>query len=177
MSETLVSRPAYAYRATTCGEAATAALAGAIAKLARVGDVIALSGDIGAGKTVFARGFVRALSKADEDVPSPTFTLLQTYECAQGPVHHYDFYRLDSARDAYEIGIEESFAEAITLIEWPERIAVLRAGHWLDIEFSMAARDPDKRELVFRAGPAWRDRLADPALAQSGLVVAEESDD
>ncbi len=177
MSETLVSRPAYAFRAATGGEAATAALAAAIAKLARVGDVIALSGDIGAGKTVFARGFVRALSKVDEDVPSPTFTLLQTYDCAQGPVHHYDFYRLESARDAYEIGIDESFAEAITLIEWPERIAVLRGGHWLDIEFSMDARNPEKRELVLRAGPAWRDRLADPTLARPGLVVAEESDD
>jgi tRNA threonylcarbamoyl adenosine modification protein YjeE len=154
-----------------------AALAGAIARLARIGDVIALSGDIGAGKTVFARGFVRALSAADEEVPSPTFTLLQTYDCQPGPVHHYDFYRLDSARDAYEIGIEESFAEAITLIEWPERIPVLRGGHWLDIEFSMEAREPEKRKMTVHAGPAWRDRLAGLALAQSGLAVADESDD
>ena len=177
MSEALACRPASAFRTSTGSEAATAALAGAIAGLSRIGDVIALSGGIGAGKTVFARGFVRALSKADEEVPSPTFTLVQAYDCSCGPVHHYDFYRLDSAKDAYEIGIEESFAEAITLIEWPGRIAVLRGGHWLDIEFSMDAREPETRELVLHAGPAWRGRLADPALVRLGLAPVPVSDD
>lgn len=170
MSEALAYRPAASFGITSGGEAATAALAGAIAEVARTGDVIALSGGIGAGKTVFARGFVRALSRPDEEVPSPTFTLLQTYECARGPVHHYDFYRLEKAGDAYEIGIEESFAEAITLIEWPARIAELRGGHWLDIEFSMDPRDPDTRELTLHAGPAWHDRLAGPAFLRLGLA-------
>ncbi len=177
MSEALACRPATAFRVTTGSEATTAALAGAIAKLARIGDVIALSGGIGAGKTVFARGFVRALSEAEEEVLSPTFTLVQAYDCARGPVHHYDFYRIDSAKDAYETGIEESFAEAITVIEWPDRIAVLHGEHWLDIEFSMDARDPETRELVLHAGPGWGDRLADPALLRSGLAPAPASDD
>ena len=172
MSEALACPPASAFRVATGSEAATAALAGAIAEAARIGDVIALSGGIGAGKTVFARGFVRALSRPDEEVPSPTFTLFQAYDCARGPVHHYDFYRLDKAGDAYEIGIEESFAEAMTLIEWPDRIAVLRGGHWLDIEFSMDPRDPDIRNLTLHAGPAWRDRLAGPALLRLGLAPA-----
>ncbi len=177
MSEALAHRPAAAFHLASGNEAATAALAGAIAEVARIGDVIALSGGIGAGKTVFARGFVRALTGPDEEVPSPTFTLLQTYDGSRGPVHHYDFYRLERAKDAYEIGIEESFAEAITLIEWPERIAALRGGHWLDIEFSMAARDPDIRQLTLPAGPAWRERLAGPALRRMGLATTPASDE
>ena len=177
MSEALAHRPAAAFHVATENQAATVALAGAVAEVARIGDVIALSGGIGAGKTVFARGFVRALTRADEEVPSPTFTLVQAYDCPRGQVHHYDFYRLEQAKDALEIGIEESFAEAITLIEWPDRIAVLRSEHWLDIEFSMDPRDPDMRKLTLYAGPAWRDRLAGPALRRLGLAPAKECDD
>lgn len=177
MSKALACRPASAFRFVAASEAATAALAGAIAGRSRIGDVIALSGGIGAGKTVFARGFVRALTKPDEEVPSPTFTLVQAYDGPRGPVHHYDFYRLEKPSDAYEIGVEESFAEAITLIEWPGRIAALRGGHWLDIEFSMDAREPETRELVLHAGPAWRARLAGPALVRLGLAPVPVSDD
>ncbi|MHA1536657.1 MAG: tRNA (adenosine(37)-N6)-threonylcarbamoyltransferase complex ATPase subunit type 1 TsaE [Alphaproteobacteria bacterium] len=173
----MANPPAGEYRITCAGEAASAELAGAIAGLARIGDVIALSGSIGAGKTVFARGFVQALTKADEEVPSPTFTLLQTYDCPRGPIHHYDLYRLERAADAYEIGIEESFADAITLIEWPERIAELHAGHWLDIEFSMDPSRPEIRELVLRAGISWRERLTRLAIGRAGLTPAEKRND
>lgn len=176
MSEALTHRPAAAFGATTNSEAATEALAGVIAGLARTSDVIALSGDIGAGKTVFARGFVRSLTAADEEVPSPTFTLVQTYESAHGPIHHYDLYRIDTLEDAREIGIEDSFADAITLIEWPERIAAQRGANWLDIEFSMDASAPEIRRLTFRAGSAWREQMADPTLLALGLEPAAALD-
>ena len=107
-------------------EAATEALAARVAATAHPGDVIALEGALGAGKTVFARAFIRARAsqggaKVDE-VPSPTFTLMQAYELAGGTVYHFDLFRLASVEEAYELGIEEAFADGISLIEWPDRL-------------------------------------------------------
>src|SRR6266700_1981101 len=108
-------------------EAATAALAARIASLARPGDVIALKGELGAGKTSFARAFIRARN-GREAVPSPTFTLVQTYELPGGAVWHFDLYRLHSPEEAWELGIEEAFHAGIALIEWPERLGSLLPG-------------------------------------------------
>jgi tRNA threonylcarbamoyladenosine biosynthesis protein TsaE len=108
--------------------AATAVLAVALAARARGGDVIALHGPLGAGKTAFARAFITARAaaagQADAlgDVPSPTFTLVQTYDMADPAIWHFDLYRLDKPDDALELGIDEAFADAISLIEWPERL-------------------------------------------------------
>lgn len=99
---------------------ATLALAGRIAPLLRVGDVVALWGDLGAGKTALARGILRALG-VTEDVPSPTFTLVQTYETPGLVVAHYDLYRLKSARELFELGFTEALEDGAALVEWPER--------------------------------------------------------
>ena len=104
-------------------EAATVSIARRLAAVARNGDVIALDGDLGAGKTCFARGFIAALTGQAEEAPSPTFTLVQTYDSARGTIWHFDLYRLARADDALELGLEDALADGITLIEWPERIA------------------------------------------------------
>ena len=102
-------------------EAQTVALAGRLAKRVKKGDVITLYGTLGAGKTTFCRGFIQSLLPQTE-VPSPTFTLLQTYETPDFPVFHFDMYRLKSPEEAYEIGIEDAFVDGVSLIEWPDKI-------------------------------------------------------
>jgi tRNA threonylcarbamoyl adenosine modification protein YjeE len=100
--------------------AATAALAGRIAPLLRAGDAVALWGDLGAGKTTLARAILRALG-VTEEVPSPTFTLVQSYETPRLTVAHYDLYRLKSARELHELGFREALEDGAVLVEWPER--------------------------------------------------------
>jgi tRNA threonylcarbamoyladenosine biosynthesis protein TsaE len=128
--------------------AATADLAGALAARARAGDVIALHGPLGAGKTAFARAFITARAalagQADAlgDVPSPTFTLVQTYDMTDPAIWHFDLYRLDKPDDALELGIDEAFNDAISLIEWPERLGSYlprRALH-LSLDFDGESR-------------------------------------
>ena len=106
---------------TLSSEQDTRDLAASLAPFARPGDVIALEGDLGAGKTVFARAFVSALGGGDE-VPSPTFTLVQSYDGASGPIHHFDLYRLTSPEDTFELGLEGLLPDGISLIEWPDRL-------------------------------------------------------
>lgn len=105
-------------------EQETAKIAGQLAKTVRIGDVIALYGTLGAGKTAFCRGFIQSLTQTTE-VPSPTFTLLQVYDTPAFPVYHFDMYRLKNPLEAYEIGIEDAFAEGVSLIEWPEKLGNL----------------------------------------------------
>ncbi|MCA1908131.1 MAG: tRNA (adenosine(37)-N6)-threonylcarbamoyltransferase complex ATPase subunit type 1 TsaE, partial [Magnetospirillum sp.] len=114
-------------------EAATAALGHQLASLARPGDVIALHGTLGMGKSTLARAFIRALTSQDEDVPSPTFTLVQMYEGANGDLWHFDLYRLDKPEDAFELGIEDAFVDGVSLIEWPDRLGRLMPRQRLEI--------------------------------------------
>ena len=102
----------------------TKLLAEKFAKIAKKGDVFALFGTLGAGKSVFSRYFIQNLTDAT-DVPSPTFTLVQTYESPQFEIYHYDMYRLKSSDEAYELDIEEAFYNAVSLVEWPEKISPL----------------------------------------------------
>ena len=130
-------------------EAETAAFAAKLAAIVRAGDVLALHGDLGAGKTALARAFVRARGRPDEEVPSPTFTLVQMYEPADAaapPVWHFDLFRIASPEDALELGIEDAFASAVTLIEWPDRLGALLPAHRLDLTLT-AADAPDSRRL------------------------------
>jgi len=147
--------------------AATERLAGRLASVARVGDAIGLAGDLGAGKTAFARAFIRALTTAGEEVPSPTFTLVQSYESAKGPIYHFDLYRVRSPAEAWELGIEEAFASGISLIEWPDRLGPLAPAGALTLRFALVGQG-DARRIEIVAADGWRDRLAALGLAPGG---------
>ena len=119
----------------------TITVAERLARQVKVGDVIALYGTLGMGKTVFCRGFVRTFMPWQE-VPSPTFTLLQVYETPSFPIYHFDMYRLKTPDEAYEIGIEDAFAEGVSLIEWPEKIGPLLPKKYISVRLEA---DGDKR--------------------------------
>jgi tRNA threonylcarbamoyladenosine biosynthesis protein TsaE len=148
-------------------EAATEALAARLSAMARRGDVIALRGDVGAGKTLFARAFIRARLRQDEDVPSPTFTLVQVYQSGnpEDPrIWHVDLFRLEGPEDAAELGVEEAFASGISLIEWPERIESLLPARRLDLTL-LPGTTADARLAVVEGKGEWRDRLREAGLA------------
>lgn len=138
--------------------AATQALAARLAVLARPGDVFALSGDLGAGKTEFARAFIRALTDAHEDVPSPTFTLVQTYEADAFEIWHFDLYRLDSPDDAFELGIEDAFHDGVALIEWPEHLGPYLPRRRLEVHLTTLA-GPGARSIELVPHGDWAKRL------------------
>lgn len=100
---------------------------------------ILLEGNLGAGKTTFARFLIQTLVGELCEVPSPTFTLLQTYDSPQGMIHHYDLYRLRRWQDVIELGIEESFTQAITLIEWPAIIDPLLPASYLRLHLQLVS--------------------------------------
>jgi tRNA threonylcarbamoyladenosine biosynthesis protein TsaE len=139
-------------------EAATAALAAGIAALARPGDVIALKGELGAGKTSFARAFIRARGGAEE-VPSPTFTLVQTYDVGDATIWHFDCYRLRHPEEAWELAIEDAFDEGISLIEWPELLGSLIPDRRLLINLGAGSTATARRAKI-DAGGEWATRLA-----------------
>ena len=116
-------------------ETDTISFAKKFAKNLKGNEVIALRGTLGMGKTVFARGIIQQLTGRQEEVPSPTFTLLQTYESPLGEIFHFDFYRLKNPSEAYEIGIEDAFENGICLIEWPEKIGKLLPKKVINIYF------------------------------------------
>jgi tRNA threonylcarbamoyladenosine biosynthesis protein TsaE len=128
-------------------ERATRHLGALLAALARVPDVILLSGTLGAGKSTLARAFVRAwLGDEDAEVPSPTFTLVQPYEGPRGAVWHCDLYRLGDPEEVLELGLDEAFADAVSLIEWPDRLGSLLPADRLEITLEPYLIEPGRDE-------------------------------
>lgn len=127
-------------------EAATAALGAVIAPHLRAGDVVYLSGDLGMGKSSLARGLIRALTTPDQEVPSPTFTLIQSYAAADFTVWHLDLYRLESPDEVQELGLDDLLADGVLLIEWPDRLGRFGYDDRLDITLELADKtDPPGR--------------------------------
>jgi tRNA threonylcarbamoyladenosine biosynthesis protein TsaE len=139
-------------------ETATAMLAARIAAVARPTDIIALKGELGAGKTTFARAFIQARG-SQEEVPSPTFTLVQVYDVDPTAIWHFDLYRLRAPEDAWELGIEDAFAAGISLVEWPERLGPLLPKRRLEITFAFGD-ETDGRRVCLDPGTQWQARLA-----------------
>lgn len=135
-------------------------LAEDLSRQLRPGDLVLLIGDLGSGKTTFARFLIQALGVA-EDVPSPTFTLVQTYEGHRDgeaiPLWHFDLYRLEEPEEVYELGLEEALDDGVALIEWPEIAAALLPANRLELRFS-AADDPGERRIVIEASREWATR-------------------
>jgi len=136
------------------GEAATAAFGELLAVNARPGDVITLSGPLGVGKTALARGFIAALGHQDE-VPSPSFAIVQPYEDLDPPVWHVDLYRIENPAEIEELGLDAA-SDAVLLVEWPER-----AGEeaWPDALALTLEFAPDgDRILTAKVPPSWEGR-------------------
>lgn len=132
----------------------TDALANAIAPTLTAGDCFLLEGPVGAGKSAFARALILALLEEREDVPSPTFTLVQTYEGPDFDIWHCDLYRLTSPDELVELGLDEAFENAATLIEWPDRLGDMVPSSAQRLSFAVAAED-GARELRVQGDQRW----------------------
>lgn len=129
-----------------------------LAPLPQAGDVLLLEGPIGAGKTHFARAVIQHLLARPEDVPSPTFTLVQVYEAAQCEIWHADLYRLSQSDEIEELGLVEAFDTAICLVEWPDRLGALAPDGALSLQFRADATG-DAREVEIFGAAEWSRRL------------------
>ena len=136
---------------------ATERFAAAVAAAVRQGDAILLAGPLGAGKTAFARAFLRAAAADPRlEVPSPSFTLVQSYETHRGTVHHFDLWRLDGSSALAELGWDDA-REDIVLVEWPDRLGAMTPPDALRLEFALA--DGEARTVRVEG---WSGRLAEP---------------
>ncbi len=140
--------------------AATGALAGRIAPLLGPGDMIALYGSLGAGKTAFARALIQLMTGDESaDIPSPTFTIVQTYEAVNGvAIWHVDLYRIERPRDISELGLDDAFDEAVTIVEWPERLGNQLPVNHLAIHLTEIEHQTRRAEI--RGHGTWERRLA-----------------
>ena len=137
--------------------AATDALGARLAQILRPGDVVALEGPLGSGKTALARAAIRALTDPSEEVPSPTFTLVQVYESPAGPLYHFDLYRLEAPDQAVELGVDDAFSDGISLVEWPDRLGSYLPRRHLKITLAAGA-SKDSRIARISGGTQWTER-------------------
>lgn len=134
-------------------------LATTLAPLLQKGDVVTLSGDLGSGKTSFCRALINALSPIPEEVPSPTFTLVQVYDLPTLSLWHFDLYRLnDEARDILELGWEEARRYGVCLVEWAERLGSLLPANRLEIDISFDSENETARHVTFQPFGIWQSR-------------------
>ena len=143
-------------------QSATERLAEQLAEVVSAGNIVSLSGDLGAGKSTFARAFIRAAAMDIElDVPSPTFTLVQSYDHADGTtIYHTDLYRLENEDDVYDLGMEEERDSAIFLVEWPDRLPDDWRSGALELSFAIDEQELGRRQLtVSWTEPEWAEKL------------------
>lgn len=151
--------PAASFSLSLADPDATAAVAQQLGSVLGPGDTILLEGDVGAGKTHFARALIQSLLEVPEDVPSPTFTLVQTYETPRGEIWHADLYRLTPIQEIEELGLTEAFENAICLVEWPDRLGPLAPQSALTLSLS-SGPGPDARALTATwSSSTWDARL------------------
>lgn len=143
------------FRFHSSAAATTEALAIAIAGKLEMRDCILLSGPVGAGKSLFARAAIRELCGKNEEVPSPSFTLVQTYTCKGLAIWHIDLYRLQSKEAAFELGLEDAFEHGISLIEWPEILAGSLPPRHLSIALIPDPTNEESRTIEIFAHGDW----------------------
>lgn len=136
-------------------EAATTCLGAAIAGALQTGEAVCLTGPLGAGKSVLARGLIRAMAPAEGDVPSPTFTLVQFYDGPAFRIAHFDLYRLARPEEAFEIGLDEALEDGAAVIEWAEKLAHHLPHHRLDVEIAV---DGETRRARLTGHGRWEGR-------------------
>lgn len=132
-----------------------------IADFAQSGDCFALFGDLGAGKTTFSRGFIQAILQTNEEIPSPTFTIVQTYEIDDETLYHFDLYRLENEEEIWELGWEE-ISNGISLIEWPERAKKYLPKNRVEINLKFNAASRIANISIFGNGEFieyWQDKF------------------
>ena len=140
-------------------EASTTRLGAAVARAVEPGEAVCLWGPLGAGKSTLARGLIRALTKPEEEAPSPTFTLVQFYDAPGLRLAHFDLYRITRADEAYEIGLDEALDGGAAVIEWPERLEGRLPVDRLDIELEIVREGADDYRLArLTAHGAWEGR-------------------
>ena len=142
--------------------AATQKLGTLLADGLTAGDIISLSGPLGAGKSALARSIIVSANPNETDVPSPTFSLVQTYELADGtPLWHLDLYRIQTPEDAMQLGLDDAFVDAVCLIEWPERLKNFLPKSTLSIHLYLACDDDvDGVRFVDITAPLnWSERM------------------
>jgi tRNA threonylcarbamoyladenosine biosynthesis protein TsaE len=151
----------------------TRALAGALAELARPGDLLLLAGELGAGKTAFAQGFGRGLG-VTEPITSPTFTLARDYE-GRLLMHHLDVYRLDHLGEVLDVGLPELLDDgSVTLIEWGDAILPALPTDYLEVRFAYGEDDDERTITVRPVGPRWSARRRAVTTAMSTWVVEDD---
>ena len=146
------------YQFSLKNELETGILASQLADVSVTGDVIGLIGDLGVGKTAFARAFINA-RVGDVEVPSPTFTIVQVYEFSDINVYHFDLYRIEETEELFELGIEDAFTDGISLIEWPDRMDTYLPSDRLDIIFSSVSSENARQVTLVGYGENWINRL------------------
>lgn len=131
----------------TIGEAQTKALGKAFAEHLSQGDVVALYGTLGAGKTHFAKGICSYFGVPESGVNSPTFTLVNEYEGSKGPIYHFDAYRIERVDEFFEMGYEDYFfGDGLCIVEWPDRVETLLPDETIRLRFTHLGED--QREIV-----------------------------
>ena len=140
------------------GPLETEELASALKENLQNGDIILLKGEIGAGKSLFARSLIQSAMDQVEEVPSPTFTIVQTYETKLGSIWHADLYRLTDQSEIFELGLIDAFVNEIVIVEWPDRLGHLEPQDALTVEIVIL--ENDKREVIFSTNSSmWKARL------------------
>ncbi|PQA88445.1 tRNA (adenosine(37)-N6)-threonylcarbamoyltransferase complex ATPase subunit type 1 TsaE [Hyphococcus luteus] len=142
-------------------EAATKALGERLARVLAAGDVVRLEGDLGAGKSTLARALIAALTGVT-GAPSPTFTLVETYEGPDFALWHFDLYRLEKPEEVYELGLEEALDGGAALVEWPQRAEGLLPAGALTVRLEIAGAG---RRAVMEGNDAWGARLKKAGIA------------
>lgn len=136
-------------------------VAAKLAPLLKTGDVLTLTGGLGAGKTALSRTLIRALSSEETEVPSPTFTLIQTYDLPQFSLSHFDLYRLpEKEMDVLELGWDDARHEGVCLVEWPDRLGALMPKDRLDIHIDFHKTKETGRIITLTPHGSWTTRLA-----------------